>query len=59
MAQNQPSVTDPAAPPARPTKSPEAYRDELFDLLAEALLDLALSSCLEAEAEPVCPTRRA
>jgi hypothetical protein len=40
----------------RATLSPQ---DALFDLLAEALVELALSTCLEAEAEPVCPQRRA
>ncbi len=44
------------------TESLEPARDarEVFvALLAEALLEVALSACVEAETEPVCSTRQA
>jgi hypothetical protein len=44
------------SPSPQPTQSPQ---DALFELLAEALVELALCACLEAEAEPVYPQPRA
>lgn len=54
-------VTEQLAPRAGPlmSRTQAELREEFLDLLGEALVELALSACLDGEAERECPTRRA